>query len=317
MLRAVLVILVVLAFGYVIMYNKKILGAIGKSRSRTEGLFYRFIGKRIQKWHLNIERATSIKKSSYTYRINNYLKDIIVNLDMSKDDVTPVGLLVFMFSVSFSFSLFYATWSGEWMLALPAFGAIFYFVVVVFRFMSLIRYERKEAEIMDTEDLIAMDIKGGVYNAILRYKNSLHPNIKPFFEEFVDNVQNKGYGFKKAMQLLNDKLGNTFTDFAQKAILYEEKADKDMADIFSSVIEINRYKRTLRYESNQKFNSLRLEFIISVIIIAIYGLFSVWNDPFLANFFSVKFFGKLLLIIDIVAVTAVLAYISSIKSKFL
>lgn len=317
MLKTLLFIGVVVGFGAFVMYNNKVLTFLGASRIKTEGIFYKVAGKHIKKWHLNVERSSSIRKGSLTYKINNYLKEIIVNLDMSKDNVTPTGLLVFILSISFGFSMFYVTWSGEWALALPSFGAILYFVVVLFRFMSLVRFEKKEAEIMDTEDLIAMDIRGGVYNAILRYRNAFHPNMKPYFEEFIDDMQNKGYGFKRSMNLLNDKLGSTFTDFAQKAIIYEEKADDDMADIFSSVIEVNRYKRTLRYENNQKFDKLRLEFIISVGVIALYGVFSVWNDPFLANFFQEKFLGKLILIIDIVAVTAVLAYVSSIKSKFL
>jgi hypothetical protein len=299
------------------MYNKKLLEIIGISTKRSEGAFYKLFGKKIARWNLQLERATNIKKGSLAYKVNIYFKDIITNLGMNKDNVTPIGLLAFITSISAAVSMTYVVWSGEYALALPAFGAIFYFVIVVFRFMSLVAYEKKEAEIMDTEDLIAMDIKGGVYNAILRYRKSLHPNMRPYFEEFVDNISHKGYGFRDAMVLLNDKLGKTFTDFAQKAIMYEEKADKDMDDIFSSVVEVNRYKRTLRYENNKKFNQLRLEFLVSILVIGLYGVFSIFSDPFLANFFKNTFLGKILLIVDVVTVTAVLAYISSIKAKFL
>jgi Flp pilus assembly protein TadB len=317
LLKFILIIAIVLAFGSLVMYNGKILNALGKSRKRSEGIFYKLLGKHMRRWNTRVERSSNLKKGSLKYKINNYLKDIIVNLGMARDNVTPVGLVTFMASIAFSCAFFYVFWSGETALFIPAFCAIFYFVIVLFRFASLTRYEKKEGEIMDTEDLIAMDVKGGVYNAILRYRRSFHPNIKPYFEEFIDNIQNKGYGFREAMLLLNDRLGGNFTDFTQKAIMYEEKADKDMDDIFSAVIEVNRNKRTLRYENNQKFNKLRLEFLISIGVISLYGLFSVWTDPFLANFFKNSLLGKFLLIADVVTVTAVLAYISSIKSKFL
>lgn len=264
-----------------------------------------------------MERTASIKKGSITHKINVYFKEIITNLDLSKDNVTPIGLLSFIFTLSLSVSILFVVWSGEFFLGVPAFGAVTYFIIVLFRFISLLRFEKKEADIMDSEDLIAMDIKGGVYNAILRYRNSFHPSVKPHFEEFIDNIQNKGYGFREAMTLLNDKLGYTFTNFAQKAIIYEEKADSDMDDIFSSVVETNRFRRTLRHQNNIEFGRLRLEFLVSAGIIAGYALFSVYSDPFLAEFFTNSMFGKLLILIDVVAVTAVLAYIASIKAKLL
>lgn len=315
LLKVLLVIGVVIGFGLFVMYNHKIMTMLGVYRKRSESIFYRVLGKRIKKWNEDIERITSIKKDTLTYRINAYFKEIIVNLDMGKDNVTPIGLITFIVSVSFSFAFIFAVWSGEVLLSIPAFAAIFYFIVVIFRFMSLMAYEKKEAEIMDTEDLLAMDVKGGVYNAILRYRKSFHPNMKPYFEEFIDNIQHKGYSFREAMLVLNDRLGQNFTDFAQKAILYEEKADKDMDDIFSSIVEINRYRRTLRYENNKKFNQLRLEFILSMCVIGGYVIFSMISDPFLANFFKNTLFGKLLLLGDIVIITAVLAYLSSIKAK--
>ena len=70
------------------------------------------------------------------------------------------------------------------------------------------------------------------------------------------------------MGILNDKLGYNFTDFAQKAVLYEDKADETMEDIFSSIIETNRQRRTLRYinisKSSVKVNSPFLFFNCSM-----------------------------------------------------
>jgi hypothetical protein len=317
LLNILLFIAVVVGFGLVLMYNKKIMRALGNSRSTSEGLFFKFFGRHIKRANIKFDRTSNLKKKSTLSKVNNYFKEIIINLDMERDNVTTIGLLAFITSISLASSLSYVFWSGELLLFLPAFCAVFYLTVVVFRFVSLTRFEKKEAEIMDTEDLIAMDIRGGVYNSILRYHKSFHPNIKPYFEEFIDNIQNKGYGFRDSMLLLNGRLGQNFTSFAQKAILYEAKADKDMDDVFSSVVEINRYKRTLRYENNEKFSKLRLEFLISVGIIGAYGFFSIWTDPFLANFFKHSLLGKFLLIIDVFAITAVLSYIASIKAKFI
>ena len=317
MLRLLLLIGLVVLVGYMIMYNRKLTKVLIGSKERSEGVFYRLLGQRVKGWNTSIERTSTIKKDSWISKVNNYFKDIIINLGMAKDNVTPIGLVTFIASISVAFSILFYIWSRELLLTIPAFGAIFFFFVVLFNFISLLKYEKKELELMDTEDLIAMDVKGGVYNAIVRYRHSFHPNIQPHFEEFIDNIRGTGYSFENAMRILNERLGSSFTDFAQKAVLYERKADDDMDDIFSAVVEMNRNKRNLRYENNIKFDKLRFEFIISMVIIAGYGLFSVLTDPFIANFFGNTIFGKLLILADIVAITLVLSYIASIKAKFL
>lgn len=317
MLNYYIVALVVLVFGFFVMYNRKFLQVLGFTLDKTEGIFYRFIGRHIKRMNTNIERTSTIKKNSLTHKINLYYKEIIVNLDMVRDNVTVAGLITFITSLAISLSIFATVLTTDFYLLPFFFMAIFYALTILFRFFSLIRFEKKEAHIMDTEDLIAMDVKGGVYNAILRYHKSFHPTMQPFFDEFIDNVQNKGYSFKEAMIILNDRLGSTFTEFAQKAIQYEERGDDDMADIFSAIVEINRYKRTIRFENNIKFNRLRLDFLISLCIIAGYGLFSIFSDGFLAEFFLKNPLGKILIIADLTIVTFVLAFIASIKAKLL
>lgn len=317
MLKPLLAIGVVFSFGFIVMYNAKIREYLGRYKGFSETWFYRFIGRRLRRLNVLAERSATLRKDTYRYKFYQFLKDIIVNLDLEKDNVTPVGLLTFIVSTALCGAFAFSFIVGAGNLFFLAFIALFFFVLVLFYFFSLLRHEKKEMEIMDAEDLIAMDVKGGVYNAIVRYRNSFHPHIRPYFEEFIDNIQEKGYSFRDAMLKLNERLGPSFSEFAQKAILYEEKADEDMDDIFSSIVEINRHKRTLRYENNLRFNALRWEFIIAVLVIAAYGVFSTLMDPFLHKFFTEYFLGKLLIIVDIVIVTLVLAYLSSIKSKFL
>jgi hypothetical protein len=317
MVKVLLIVSLVVIFGAIVMYNQKILTFLNSSKSKSGSVFYRLFGRHMLRVNTKFSRASSLKKNSLINKIDLYFKEIISNLGLAKDNVTVVGLLTFIASVSFSLSFVYAIWSGSFFLFFPAFAAMVYFLIVLFRFSALLRYEKREAEIMDTQDLITMDIRNGVYNAIQRYHNSFHPNIKPYFVDFLDDINNKGYSFKDAMIILNEKLGPNFTDFAHKAISYEDKADENMDDIFSTVVEINGFKRQLRYDNNHKFNSLRVEFIVAIVIITLYGLFSFSTDAFLSNFFSNSIGGKVVLIADVVIVTGVLAYISSIKAKFM
>lgn len=317
LIKLVSVVICVLAFGFLALYSNKIINALVTSKDFVDKWYYRLFGKTLKNMQVAFSRTADLNKYSFAYKVYHFFDELIINLDMKKDNVTVTGLLVFIGSISFVGGVILAYMMDSFVLLIPITAAFFYLIVVIFRFMGLMRYEQREAEIMDAVDLLVSDIRGGIYNAILRYKDSFHPNIRPFFLSFIDDIQNKGYSFKQAMGILNDKLGYNFTDFAQKAVLYEDKADETMEDIFSSIIETNRQRRTLRYINNIKFNELRTQFIVSFLLIIGYGVFSALLDPFILEFLTQNAFGKLLLIGDIVIIAFVLSYLASIKAKSL
>lgn len=309
--------LCVLAFGFLALYSNKVVTALVTSKDFMNRWYYKLFGKTLKSMHTSFSRNAQLNKYSKTYKIYHFFDELIINLDMKKDNVTVTGLLVFIISISVAGSIFLSFLMSSIAMFIPIVAALFYLIVVILRFAGLMQYEQREAEIMDAVDLLVSDIRGGIYNAILKYQDSFHPNVKPFFLGFIDDIQNKGYSFKQAMGILNDKLGPNFTDFAQKAVLYEAKADETMEDIFSSIIETNRQRRTLRYINNIKFAELRTQFIVSFILILGYGIFSTLFDPFIFQFLTQNFFGKCLLIGDIVVVAFVLSYLASIKAKSL
>jgi len=312
-----LIVLCILAFGYFAMYSRRILDNLNTSRSVIARIYFKLFGRTLKQLNVKVTRTANLNKKSKFYKIYAYFDDIITNLDMKKDDVTVSGVLIFMCSISLSLGVIFSVLVSSWGLIIPLTAAFFYLINTLFRFASLLKYEQREAEIMDAVDLLVSDVQGGIYNAVLRYQDSFHPNIKHHFMNFIDDIQNKGYSFKQAMIILNNNLGNNFTDFAQKAILYEEKADNTMSDIFSSIIELNRQRRTLRYINNIKFAELRMQFLVSLGMIGGYAIFTTLVDPYIMNFLLNTFIGKIMLIADIVIVTWVLSYIAAIKAKSL
>lgn len=317
LLRLVGIVVCIIAFGFLALYSNKIVNGLVTSKEFVNKWYYKAFGKTLKSIQTSFSRTAQLNKYSMAYRIYNYFDELIINLDMKKDNVTVTGLLVFILSISVSSGIVLSYLMNSIILIFPITAAFFYLVVVVLRFLGLMQYEQREAEIMDAVDLLVSDIRGGIYNAILKYQDSFHPNVKPYFLSFIDDIQNKGYSFKQAMGILNDKLGPNFTDFAQKAVLYEAKADETMEDIFSSIIETNRQRRTLRYINNVKFNELRTQFIVSFILIIGYGVFSALFDPFILEFLTQNTVGKCMLIGDIVIVAFVMSYLASIKAKSL
>lgn len=317
LVKVVLLGVILLAFGYFFMYSKRILSFFVNRKDKFSKTYSKHIGKHVRKANIKVVRRAELNHDTLYYKCYKFLDDLIRDLDMVKDGVTVAGLITFIIFVSGAVTIIFATVFNAMNVFLLMFAAVAFLVITLLRFAAISNIEQREADIMDSVDLLVSDVKGGIMNAIIRYKDSFPVGVRHYFHEFLDDVQNKGYGFRLAMNKLNEKMGMSFTEFAQKAILYEEKADKNMDDIFSSIIEINRQRRTLRYTNNIEFANLRLQFVVSIMAILGYAIFAMFTDAYIMNFLTDTLIGKIMIIIDIVIITFVLSYMAAIKAKSL
>ena len=175
--------------------------------------------------------------------------------------------------------------------------------------------EKREADIMNAVDLIVPEVRNGVKNAIIAYKDNFAPSLRDDFAAFISNIQDRGYSFDDAMYILADNLGIVFLDFAQKSIQYEKAGEYEMLDVFTDLTETNRLRRQLRDENTAIFAGLKTQFTVSVLMVVGYFLFLMVTDAFSRNFFLQNPVGQVMLIADVLIVFLVLAYISTIKSR--
>lgn len=298
-----------------VFYNVRILSMLGRLAQLCSKLVYKIIGSGVQRVNKSLLRAAYLDKTSFKYTVVRYFESLIVSLDLHKDGVSVTGMLSFLTALSVIISLLLNTIFHFGFLTVICIPAVFAIIVILFNILASTKVERRDEMIMDAVDFLVSDIKGGVFNAIVRYEQSLHPSIRIYFTKFIDAVRNQGYSFEEAMLILNDELGPTFSDFAYKAIMYESKADEGMEEIFSSIIETNRNRRTLRYNNNLVFNEVKLTFIISTAVVLLFGLYMTLTDKFFYNFFTTGSLGRILIIADIVIFAAVLGFITAIKSR--
>lgn len=188
-------------------------------------------------------------------------------------------------------------------------------VLVMTRVMVSERMEKREADIMNAVDLIVPEVHNGVKNAIVTYKDNFATSVRDDFQAFITNIQDRGYSFNDAMYILSDNLGLVFTDFAQKAIYFEAVGERDMVEIFNDITETNRLRRQLRDENNNAFSNLKASFLVSAAMTFGYFIFLMITDDFSRRFFLTQTAGKFLLLVMVGVVFAVLAYITTIKSK--
>ena len=297
-------------------FNKQILKFFGTIKVKINEFITKTFGSKFRGAEKKFKRKANLKNSGLYYSVYRIFNNIITNLNLQKSGVTVFGLLLFMVITSVALAAFIGVvFNFEALLMIPMAVVSFAGVFVVMEFKALGQKEKYEGEIMDAVDLLVSDVKGGIHNAIVRYMQSFHPDIRPYFKEFVENVNTKGLSFKASMIVLNDRLGITFSDFAHKAIIYEEKADAEFDDIFSSILEVNRHKRILRAKNNAAFSQIITTFIVTFLAVAGYALYIAFTEPYVGTFLSSEIVGKILIIADFLIFIVIMGYLTYLKSK--
>ena len=270
----------------------------------------------------SVAREYSIQK--YVYQHSNglvaklywWVNEQLIALGFKRAGVTVVGYLIFWGFISLILSVVLCIIARMGMFFAPIlFIVCFIAMLIVTRVMVSERMLKREADVMNAIDLIVPEVGDGVQNAIVMYRKNFVASLRPDFEAFISNIQDRGMTFEVAMTILADNLGYVFHDFSQKAIYYEAIGDKEMLIIFSDITETNRLRRQLRTENERAFTNLKASFLISVVMTFGYFVFLMFTDTWSRNFFLNKTSGKILLMVIIAVVLCVLSYISTIKSK--
>lgn len=263
-----------------------------------------------------LQRYVYQHSSSMIAKLYTWVNNQLVALGLKRVGISVVGYLLFWAVASFVMAFILTFISGMGFAFFPIiFVMIFIVCLVMTRVMVSERMELREADIMNAVDLIVPEVHNGVKNAIATYKDNFAPSVRDDFQAFLINIQDRGYTFDDAMYILADQLGLVFNDFAQKAIYFEAVGEREMVEIFADITEQNRMRRQLRDENNNAFTSLRASFIASAGMTFAYFIFLMFTDDFSRQFFLMQTAGKFLLLIMISVVFAVLAYITTIKSK--
>ena len=304
------------AFFLFIKFNAKVLSVMAGVRQKLYGFISNKIGGGVRSVNKHFRRTAFLNRDGLGYKIYRFFDDIIVDLGLSRNGVTVIGLLSFIAFTALLLSVILAVLLElSFALFVTAWGACFVLELNVFRFIALTNREKRETDIMDAVDLLVSDVKEGVANAVTRYMDSFHPSIRPDFLEFIDNMNTKNMSFRASMSILNDRLGYTFSDFAHKAILYEEKADEEMVDIFSAILETNRHMRYLRNKNNIAFKNIMMSMTVSFIGIMAFAMYIITTEPMVQDFLLHNAVGKFMILADIIVFVLVLGYLTGLKAK--
>jgi hypothetical protein len=214
--------------------------------------------------------------SKYNTVVENAIMDF--KWPLTLESFTSALAVTFVFLV-FAIFLFMKS------LTLSVTLAVAVFIVLVTAFImqsKSLKAERLE-KIMDAEDIICPLAHEGVFVAIKKALESdeyIHISIRPYFIQFINNCENNGYTFRRAMEILNKQLGPKFDNFAKKAIVFEYNERKGMADIFLDVVDDNAILREINRKKDKAFQKMNRDFMLKTLIISLFFLYALTVSGF-------------------------------------
>lgn len=177
-------------------------------------------------------------------------------------------------------------------------------LITYFTMKSRIMQAAKLESIMDAEDLICPLARDGVLVAIKKVLESeeyIDRNIRPYFIQFVDNCENYGYSFRRAMEILNRQLGPKFDGFAKKAISFEYNERKGMADIFLDIVDENAALREINVRKNRIFKKMNFDFILKTLLVVGFVAYSMTNRD-IREFLMTSDIGRLVNSVAVISI---------------
>jgi len=219
----------------------------------------------------NIVRRKEDLLVKYNRLIDDFLRSF--NLGIPLETATSLIAIVFALIIVVS-TLFLKDVTVSFIIAVSTMITLFTW----FSRESRIRRAARAEAIADAEDAICPLARDGVLVAIKKVMETeeyIHKDIRPYFTEFIDNCEMRGYSFRQAMKLLNIQLGSRFDNFAEKAITFEYNERKGMAEVFLDIVDENAVVREINAKKEDLFKKMNRDFLMKTLIIVLFFLYAL------------------------------------------
>ena len=219
----------------------------------------------------NIARRKEDLAVKYNRLVDDFLKSFNLNVPLE----TATSLLAILFAlIIITLTFFLREVTISFMIAVSLMIALFTW----FSYTARSRRSARAEAISDAEDAICPLARDGVLIAIKSVMDTeeyIHRSIQPYFQEFIDNCETRGYSFRQAMQQLNRHLGSRFDNFAEKAIVFEYNERKGMADIFLDIVDENSITREINAKKEDIFRKMNRDFLMKSLLVVLFFTFAM------------------------------------------
>lgn len=292
----------------IVVLIKKFLGIIGKFVGKL-------VNKREERYHRDIAIGKITEKRA-SYKLYNFLSELIIDLNLLQSGITPYELLLITcFIVTVVVSVVCKLLFGTYLMAIPMVPIAIVGTFSVMYTRANIAHDARIENVIEAENVICNNIKVGVVVAIRESLDVIPKEVRPYFKDFIDNVEQKNYHVKTALQELNMQLGSIADDFIKKCIVFEMEEEHGIAGMFQDIVEINNIRMEMRTEMKRRFEEVKTDFLIGAGMIFAFMVGVLWVYPDVRTWYFTTGWGQVLIALDVLLLIIEFVFITYLRAK--
>lgn len=292
-----------------------VIAVIVKGARLLLSIFYKRINKAEERYKREVEIG-KISSKNKRVRLYRFLSELIIDLGLSEYNIKPYELfsITAIMTVVAIMVVCKLILGSVWFVVVMGPIGVAAVLCIMYTKANNAHDQRIEA-VLEAENIISNSIRSGVVASVRENIAVLPKQVRPEFEDFLDNIEYKKYHIKTALLELNNRLGSVADEFIKKCITLEVDEQKGTADIFREVIEINNIKMELRRKQKRSMEQVTTEFKIgaSMILIFLIGVMIIYKNVRVFYFTTVP--GKLIIIADILLFFGEYVFMTVKKAK--
>lgn len=288
---------------------------IKKFLSKLAKIIGKVVNKKEEKYHRDIAIGKITEKRA-SYKLYNFLSELIIDLNLTDSGITPYELLyITCFIVTVVVAVICKLLFGSYFMTIFMDPIAIVGVFAVMYTKANIAHDQRIENVIEAENIICNNIKVGVVVAIRDSLNVIPKEVRPYFKDFVDNIEQKNYHIRTALLELNANLGSIADDFIKKCIVFEMEEERGISGMFQDIVEVNTIRMEMRTEMKRRFEEVKTDFIIgaSMIFVFMAGVLAVYPD--VRNWYFTTGTGQLLIALDILIIIMEFVFITFLRAK--
>lgn len=278
-------------------------------------IFGKFINKQEENYHRDLAIG-KIDEKRKTYKLYNFLNELIIDLGLIRTGVTPYELLFIVCTLTFIVTaILCKIVFDSFLMTIVMFPVVIIGVFCVMYTKANLAHDQRIENVIEAENIICNNIKVGVVVAVRDSLDVLPKEIRPDFKDFIDNIEQQNYHIKTALLELNAHLGSVADDFIKKCIVFEMEEEHGIAGMFQDIVEINNINLEMRTEMKRKFEEVKSEFKIGATMIFAFlgGVLAIF--PNVREFYFSTWVGQLIIAIDVLLLILEYVYITYLRAQ--
>lgn len=288
---------------------------IKKFLSKLAKIIGKVVNKKEEKYHRDIAIGKITEKRA-SYKLYNFLSELIIDLNLTDSGITPYELLyITCFIVTVVVAVICKLLFGSYFMTIFMDPIAIVGVFAVMYTKANIAHDQRIENVIEAENIICNNIKVGVVVAIRDSLNVIPKEVRPYFKDFVDNIEQKNYHIRTALLELNANLGSIADDFIKKCIVFEMEEERGISGMFQDIVEVNTIKMEMRTEMKRRFEEVKTDFIVgaSMIFVFMAGVLAVYPD--VRNWYFTTGTGQVLIALDILIIIMEFVFITFLRAK--